>query len=228
MRACYLPEIDLNSENAYEIEGEKFHHLKNVLRIKKGETVLFLNGAGQGRKYEVCELDKKTVRCIPKASTINKALRDEIHLCVGLVKKEALDLILKQCCELGIQKVYLAKTANSQHYPLNFDRLEKLLISGIEQANNYWLPLVKQVNLDEVPFELYTHNLLFSLHEGGEAPTLHGRTLLLVGPEGGFSAEEERQILNSSNSSSINLKTNILRSPTAVACALGYAVGRSV
>ena len=49
-----------------------------------------------------------------------------------------------------------------------------------------------------------------------------GAKTILIGPEAGFSALEELDILSKSNVFSIHLPTPILRAPTAVASSIGY------
>ena len=51
--------------------------------------------------------------------------------------------------------------------------------------------------------------------------TLNGKCLGFVGPEGGFSEEEEHQISLIPGSCSIHLPTPILRAPTAIASLAG-------
>lgn len=221
MRACYAPEVDLNLSKTL-IEGDKIHHLKNVVRVTPGEDILVLNGKGSGRIYQVEEISKKAIAVSSSHEIEDKQPSVVIDLCIGKVKKDALDLIIKQCCEMGIKNIYVCRSEYAQRYPLNNDRIKKLLISGIEQSNNFWLPEVAEVSVEEIPFEQYESIVLATPEKVNSSPKIDKRTLLLIGPEGGFSPKETSQFLKIENIQQIHLEMNILRAPTATTCAVGY------
>jgi 16S rRNA (uracil1498-N3)-methyltransferase len=224
VRACYAPELNLESTQAV-IEGEKLHHLRNVVRIKEGEEILILNGNGSGRVYSVLEMRKKSISLQSSSEIIIKENSLGIDLCIGKVKKDAMDLIFKQACEMGIERVYIVESEYAQNYPLKEERIDKLLISGIEQSNNYWLPQVIETSLDEMSSSGYQSVVLATPGGQKTLKKIEGRILLLIGPEGGFSEAETSQILAIENIHQLHLEMNILRAPTAVTCAVGYLHG---
>ena len=51
-----------------------------------------------------------------------------------------------------------------------------------------------------------------------------GKLLIIVGPEGGLSKREEEILFSSPYVGNVHLRTNILRSTTAVCAAMGYCL----
>ena len=60
MRAIYIPgDFQYKVGDTFTYDGESFHHLKNVIRIKLGESLLILNGQGISLTTGVMEISKK-------------------------------------------------------------------------------------------------------------------------------------------------------------------------
>lgn len=226
MRAVYIEDID-NSLNETEVKGDGAAHLIRVLRIRTGETILGLDGLGSKYFLEVTKVNRSSVNCKILERKIEKR-KEMIDLCIGQTKKDALDLILKEACELGIRKVYILNSEYSQRFPINLERVHKLLRSGIEQSNNPFLPLVEVVGkLSEIDYENFDNILFFSsVRDGGEKGKLtEGKTLFVIGPEGGFSESEEIYFRGLKNCKTFMLNTYILRSPTALSAVTGFYLG---
>lgn len=222
MRAFYVPSLEQNMS----LKDDQAHHGIKVLRLKVGEQVLLLDGKGKKAKYEISELKKKEI-IITEIETIETGYESKIHLAVGKVKKDALSTILKQACELAVDKIYIYESSFSQNYSLNLERLQKILISGIEQSNFAFLPEIVEIKFDELPLQEYKQFIYFSSQTQSQVQTLNDlQTLLVIGPEGGLSEDEEKTLSTKNHGSRLHLETAIMRSPTAVACAAGYFYGK--
>lgn len=224
MRAVYIPGLEDNK--TILVEGKLAHHFLNVLRLKINTKVLGLNGKGWQYQLEIIGVHKKSIEFAISEKQF-KQKKHDIVLAVGKVKKEALDLIIKQSCELGISEINILETEFSQRYPLNHERLNKLLIAGIEQSNNPFLPVINETTLENYDLSSFTNTIYFSSIQKKEKniKLLLGKTLLVLGPEGGFSPEEELFLGKITNSLTLNLDTYIMRTPTAVACGVGLYLG---
>jgi 16S rRNA (uracil1498-N3)-methyltransferase len=225
MRAVYLNSII--GEGKTTLEGVQAHHLINVLRIKVGTELLGLDGVGTIYNLKIEEVLKKKIilSLIEKKKTPAKL---DLDLMIGKVKKEAMDLSLKQCCELGINNITILNSEFSQRYEMKPERTSKLLISGIEQANNPYLPSLSEIEFRDINTDAYENIMYFSSNpkfknKGNSLKP--GKTLIIIGPEGGFSTSEEDQIARLSKTRIINIDTEIMRTPTAVACGVGFFLG---
>ncbi|MAZ48820.1 MAG: hypothetical protein CME65_09660 [Halobacteriovoraceae bacterium] len=226
MRAVYLKDIAIKENDPLNIKGNKFHHLKNVVRVNREDDILVLDGKGLGRIYKISELNKNNMKLDPSDVFKESTHTKDIDLVIGKLKRDAMDLAVKQACELGVKNIFICHTDFSQTYSLNLDRLERIIDSAIEQSNNLIRPDIGELeNIKSLDFDQYQQVFLFSLEGDQGRKGFQGRAVVMIGPEGGFSIEEEEFLLKINNIQAIKLDMPILRAATAVPCALGYVHG---
>ncbi|MCO4792942.1 MAG: 16S rRNA (uracil(1498)-N(3))-methyltransferase [Bacteriovoracaceae bacterium] len=225
MRAVYLKEIN-NEDKTVKLSGSQNTHLVKVSRTKVGDEVLVLNGKGLILYTNVANIEKNhTELDILKSETIS----DErwISLLVGVPKKDALEEVLKKSSELGIKKIILYESEYSQKFNLKEERINSLLESGYIQSNNPWdVEIIGPIKKDELEKNLdyFPNKFVMSVEPGSVDNVNKEESLLMIGPEAGFSKEEEI-FFEGLGSKSINLNTPILRTPTAVVAAVGFLHG---
>jgi 16S rRNA (uracil1498-N3)-methyltransferase len=224
MRASF--QQDLTIQDSYQLRGDAAHHLVNVVRIELGEEILLLNGAGLRVKTKVSSLSKREV-LLEKLEHSNTERTFHMDLALGIPKKDALELSLKQAVELGFRKIFLVRSQYSQTKLPETERIMSLLISALEQSNSSYLPEIHPVSWDEIPAADYNEILLMdSQHETKKTQGQKmAAALLVVGPEGGFSPEESAFLHQLPKIRIVNLPTPILRTPTAVATGAGILLG---
>lgn len=225
MRAVYIE--DLISEDQYVLNGDILHHLVNVIRIEKDEELLLLNGKGLSVTTVVTEVAKKSLT-LKKIADKTSAPKFHMDLVIGIPKKDALELSLKEAVELGFGKIYLVRGAYSQNRVPEKERITSLLISALEQSNSAFLPDVLETDWETIPWNDYGTVLLLDSQSGKESSSrsISDRNLLIVGPEGGFSPEELESLRGKKNLESLLLPTPIMRTPTAVAAGAGVLLQR--
>lgn len=225
MRALY--QHTLVDQEIYQLKGEEAHHLINVVRIELQEEVLLLNGAGLRIKTLVSSVSKREV-LLSKIEAQIVQPTSCFDLALGIPKKEALELCLKEAVELGFRRIYLIRSAYSQTKLPENERLEALMISALEQSNASYLPLVIPTSWEELKVSDYDHILMMDSQHSSTGVTKSNRLqkhLLIVGPEGGFSASEASYLHHLPRVKVLNLPTAILRTPTAVATGAGIILG---
>ncbi len=220
MKAIYQKQ--LTSQESYHLKGDEAHHLIHVTRIELNEEVLLLNGNGLKIKTRVTHISKRELtlttfdeQCVTKSSLMDLAL--------GVPKKEALELSLKQAVELGFDRIFLIRSHYSQIKVPDSERIESLLMSALEQSNYEFMPIVKEMSWRDLPFEDYTEVLMMDSQHPSSTKVVSktGKKLLIVGPEGGFSPSETQMLHQLKNVRVLQLPTGILRTPTAVATGAG-------
>ncbi len=224
MRAHYIRELTVMPE--YVLRDEGVHHLLNVVRVAVGESLLLIDGAGQFVETVVEAISKRELR-LRQTSQYRRERRYHFDIALGLPKRDALDLCLRQLTELGFETIYLIHSSYSQVKLPEGERLTKLLISAAEQANAPFLPTLCEVNWSQVPWESYGETLLLDSQTDCSVQGTTGseaRRLLIVGPEGGFSPEELTFLHQRPRLRRIRLPTPILRTPTAVATGAGIMI----
>jgi RsmE family RNA methyltransferase len=103
-----------------------------------------------------------------------------------------------------------------------------LLVSSLDQSNNPFLPIIEEIKFQEAPVASYDQVILFDSVNKELAALRSGaqRLLLVLGPEGGFSVSELEWWKSHPQTVSIHLPTAIMRTPTALSCAIGFTLGK--
>lgn len=226
MRAVYCPEVFENE--TFELDKDKLHHFSNVLRLKSSEIVMVLDGKGN---YSLAELiiESKKKGYLKRSEEIQiQEKKYSSSLVLGILKKDALDLALKNACELGFDHIILCETDYSQKYKINEARVQKICISAIEQSNNAYLPKVSFQKLSEINWSEYDSVYAMVTEEKiqNHLDTPVSKMAIVIGPEGGFGTNDYLVLKEIANINLINLPANILRAPNAVSCATGYVWGQ--
>jgi len=227
MRAVYIEHFK-SEDDLTLIDGEKAHHLINVIRIKKDQKILVLDGVGSKWLGKVVEVKKRSIaiQIIEYSDVVQNTNR--IHIAIALLKKDAMDLALKQAVELGTHKVSIIETEQSQKYKINKERNSKILISALEQSNSLFLPEIEYTSLTDLIQNVDNQIIYLSSIDGEKVITYGCKDLhtLLIGPEAGMSVAEEDNITKLSNVNTVKFPTNILRAPTALSTGYGYLLGK--
>ncbi len=228
MRAVWLPAISDLAKHV--ICGEAHHHLVNVVRIEVSEKILLLNGKGLRVKAQVQSISKKEVVLQElERSIVERAYT--LDIAIGIPKREALELSLKEATELGCRRIFLVRGTYSQQKVPEIPRLKKLIISALEQSNANYLPEMIETEWSELPWQDYGLKLLMdsqTKENTREVSNLSLPVLLIVGPEGGFHSAELTYLHERPGLEILNLPTPILRTPTAVATGFGCLLQRLI
>ncbi len=225
MRSHYLS--DLTVQNEYVLKGDDLHHLVNVVRVETGEEILLTNGKGLQVHSQIDSVSKKELRLILLTQKVTERAFS-FDVVIGIPKKEALELCIKQATELGFRTIFLVRSDYSQQRVPEEDRLQALLISALEQSNAPYLPQIISASWDDIPWGSYAEVCIMdSQSENGQRNDSRGaEKLLVIGPEGGWSPKELTHLHAKSNALVLKLPTPILRTPTALAAGAGFLLGR--
>lgn len=222
MRAQWIENLIV--EDNYLLKGDVLHHLVNVIRIDSGESLLLLDGKGLQVETIVESIHKKEIRLKYQRHTVSTR-NYQFDLALGMPKREALELCLKEATELGLRKIFLIKSEYSQMRFPETERMNKILVSALEQSNAPFLPEIIEADWETVPWNDFNEVVLLDSQTSGrptkETPPSFAPRLLVVGPEGGFSPLELTYLHGLERVKIVNLPTPLLRTPTAVATGVG-------
>ena len=208
------------------ITKEHTHYIVNVLRLKRGDEINFFNENGEW-KSEIIYLEKNRVEVKFLKKIRQSTSSSKINLAICLVKKNPMDNILQKATELGVGKIIPIISERTEIKELNFDRAKKIVIEATEQSNQLIPPeILGVVKLKDFLQNLEANTkLLFADVNSNE--NLKNEDLknsksfsVLIGPEGDFSPEERRTILENPKVKPFRISRNILRSDTAVISAI--------
>jgi 16S rRNA (uracil1498-N3)-methyltransferase len=219
MRAIYLKDIQSNS-TFVDITEKPFHHLKNVVRVRLNDKVLVLDGAGVKLISKVIEIGKKEIQLKVLSREEEKKVNRVGYVCQ--VKKEALELIVRQSVEIGLTELVIVKSSRSQNFKINMARIDQIIISAMEQSNFSFKMEVSFIDFSSLIKNMSSKLICFSTESESSSYELlnnHDRSPL-IGPEGGFS-DDEIESLKKASVPLLKLKTPILRAETAFMFAQG-------
>ena len=210
---------------AVELDRDQKHHLFKVFRAVAGDEVELLDGRGVCA-IGVIEPDKS----ISITERVEKTfVPPELHLVFALPRKNQLDLLLKQAAELGVAELHPVQFRRSVSQAESKDRWVTLLEEACKQSKNPFLPKIHKVcKLEEKLQELSERNIpvvFGAIRSQSIKGDLTDRAAWVVGPEGGFTGEEEL-LMRKSGALPLNLGPWVLRLETAASA--GIAVLRQI
>ena len=208
------------------LSKEHTHYVANVMRLKRGSNINFFNKEGEWVSEIVfLEKDRIEVKFLNRVKESLKSSNIELAIC--LVKKNSMEIILQKATELGIAKIIPIISERTEVKELNLERAKKIVIEATEQSNQLSPPEIsKIIKLKDFMDSLKDSSKLFFADINSKKrlkkEDLKGEILktILIGPEGDFSSDERKMILENNNTISFSLSKNILRTETATISAI--------
>jgi 16S rRNA (uracil1498-N3)-methyltransferase len=198
MQIFYTPDID-PAASTYYLNEEESKHCVRVLRLQTGDNVQLIDG--KGNFYTATISDAHPKRTQLQIASVQKEFNKRnhyLHIAVAPTKNiERLEWFLEKATEIGIDEISLIICQRSERKDAKVERLNKIITAAIKQSIKAYHPILNEpVTLNKllsVPFE----GQKFIAHcEQGDKTTLNdvlkpfGRYLILIGPEGDFTAKE--------------------------------------
>lgn len=214
----YLDTFVLNEDDSY--------HIVKVMRNKIGDLIeVVIDG-----DVFVCKITKlgRNVECV--VSEKSKCIEESIpHITIAqsLVKEQKMDYILQKSTELGVYKVIPLEVSRSvikvnDKFDKKIDRWKKIVKEASEQSKRNFIPVVDNVSKISNLIRLdYNYKILCSVNELSmslkrvlQNVNKSDTILIVIGPEGGFSLEEEKMLIDNGFIST-SLGSRVLRTETA-------------
>ena len=208
------------------LSKEHTHYVVNVMRLKRGSKINFFNKDGEWVS-EIIFLEKDRVE-VKFLNRVKESLKSSnIELAICLVKKNSMEIILQKATELGIAKIIPIISERTEVKELNLERAKKIVIEATEQSNQLSPPEISKIiklkdfinNLNETS-KLFFADINSKERLKKEDVKSDNLKTILIGPEGDFTPNERKMILENKNTISFSLSKNILRTETATISAL--------
>ncbi len=226
MKFSKLPRIYYNKTisdgGIIKIDGEIFHYLKNVLRLKIFREIRLFNQNDGEFKAQITEVNKKKLTII-----INDKLRDveiekPLTLAISIIKQDKFLQAISASVQLGITKIVPIISERTQFKDINKERITKYIIETVEQTERFTIPKLCDVTtLKDFCNNPISEQIIFANEEEfseqkiTNVQKLKNNIALLIGPEGGFSGDEKIMLKSNPKILSISLGKNVLRSEVA-------------
>ncbi len=210
----FLPELP--SQGQVVVDGDLAHHLAHVLRARPGLEVLLADGRGGRAEATVQAIDRHTVRLLVAATNRVPPPPFRLHVAFAPPRLQRAEWLFEHGTEVGIDVFHPLWTARTRPQGERPERWQRIVRAAAGQCDRDWLPEVRPARELAALFADPALPAARFLAAPGAPPlaTLAPRdadVLLLVGPEGGFAADEQAAALGAGFCSA-GLTRHVLRS----------------
>ena len=232
MRCCriYQPGVYHVGESI-ALDPEPSRHVSLVLRMQIGDALVLFSGDNQEFSATIESIEKRIVHVrIHSVSFGSSESPVKIHLVQGLSKDTAMEWIVQKAVELGVSSItpiitqHCAVKIHKESLIKKRAQWTRIAIGAAEQCGRSVVPLIHPIErLTDYVNNHPTHAMITLCPTGQESwrsvTKCEKPYSILVGPEGGFSLEEEAFLLNH-QALRLQLGPRILRTETAAIAAL--------
>jgi 16S rRNA (uracil1498-N3)-methyltransferase len=224
------------------LDGREAHHALHVLRLRQGERVTVLDGAGTELLCDVESATKNSLVLRVKEKKFTPAPPCPITLLVAVPKGKLIESIIQKAVELGAHRIVPLLTErvvtqlDDDGAEAKREKWQQVAIEAIKQCGAPWLP---QVAAPQTIAEFLAHGEKIELSLVGSLQTerrhprewiqafqkQHGRLPnsagAWIGPEGDFTLEELKTI-EATGAKPVTLGRLTLRVETAAVYCLSF------
>lgn len=212
----------------FQIEGEEAKHILLSRRIRKGQVINVQDQEKCRYRSEVTVKERKSLVLMPleELQTPSEP-KLKIHLYQAVVKEKALDNIIQKATELGVAGIHMFYGDRSQNLGSGADRKisrwERVALEACKQSDRVEPPEitlnddssgVEGLDLSSAP--TFCLSLAGTPQPLKEVELAGDRINLVIGPEGGWTDEEEEVLKNNT----VHIGPRTLRADTAAIAAI--------
>lgn len=228
MQRLFVPQ-DLGPDTAFEASPEQSHYLSHVLRLNEGAEILVFNGRDGEWLAQIEARTKKSVRLRAIEETRPQPPHPDLVYCFAPLKQGRLDYLVQKAVEMGAGVLQPVVTQHTQIAKPGIERLRANVVEAAEQCGILALPEVREAQKFSALLAGWDkERRLIFCDESAETnnplsalQAIPERKLgLIIGPEGGFSEDERKQLYALPFVTAIPLGPRILRADTAAVAAL--------
>ena len=235
MRRFYLSPPECRADHLV-LTGSEAHHAADVLRLKPGDKVVVLDGAGSELACRVESVTRKKVQLEVQARVTEPPPPWRITLVQAIPKGKILEAIIQKATELGVWRIVpvlsqrVTTHLEGEAIEHKTEKWRQTAVEAIKQCGQRWLPQVDPpttlpallARRDKFDLTLVASLQADRRYLRAYLPADARRPELIciwIGPEGDF-APEEMEAIKGAGALPITLGPLILRSETAALCAL--------
>jgi len=233
MYQFFIQPDSIKEEEIWIADPQDVNHIRNVLRMKKGEKVSLCCEA-KGKEY-ICSIEE-IESDIVKAAIIDingesRELPVKITLFQGLPKSDKMEFIIQKAVELGVAEIVPMATKravvklDAKKAAKKVSRWNTIALSAAKQAKRGIIPEVREVrNFKDILEEVQDIEFMLVPYEEAKGMQASKELIsqakgkksigIIIGPEGGFEKEEIEQ-LKAAGGQTMSLGKRILRTETA-------------
>lgn len=220
----YRPDASIGA--TITLSDEQKRHAR-ALRVQPEDPIFVFDGKGKEYRAEHIEKVRGAYKCTEEIPP--RLVPGHLTLAIACAKGNRMDTLVEKATELGVKEIIPTSFARSIVKPRagKIARWRTLSIEACAQSGRADLPKIHELTpYAEVLEKVRDHDAAYLCVPHGKRGDLSQDSILfIVGPEGGFTDDEEHQAL-AQGCTSLQLSPTILRIETAGIAALAQAVGQ--
>lgn len=227
----FISSVNVQPNQTVILDGDEGRHAVTVRRIRVGEQIELVDGAGIRAKCEVVAVNKNSLEA--RIDSVHAESKPDVTFTVvqALAKGDRSDLALEILTEVGVDSIIpwaathsIAKWDETNKGLLKWQRIVR---EASKQARRAWIPAVLELHSTAQVAELLASaDLAIILHETAQESISriqipeHGSVVVVVGPEGGISSGE-LDTFTQAGAHILQMGSSVMRTSTAGGVALG-------
>ncbi len=206
MSRFYVTPESIVNDSTIIISGNRFHHIKDVMRLKEGDSIVAFNGKGKEFVGIIEKISPREARV--RVKSVRKVLPlnlPKITLVCAVPKQNKMDYIIQKTTELGVSIVIPIQTErtivklNEAKKVLRLKRWNKIAIEASQQCGRWDIPKIENITSFKTALKsVKNHPLKLIACLDEETKDLKSvlpkskisSMALFIGPEGDFSPSE--------------------------------------
>jgi len=202
------------------LEADEFFHCTKVLRNRENDIIFLTDGKGNLYESKILKIKKNhcDLKKLKKIKTIKKIQRT--HVVLSTIKSQnRLEWMVEKLTEIGIDEITFISTTNSERSNINYERVDKKIISALKQCKSLFKPKINElISINEFLKNDYGTSNKYIADLTSKIEMKKNKkdknSLIIIGPEGDFT-KNEIDIFNQNGYKKITLGNQVLRSETA-------------
>jgi len=215
MRRFQVAKIpDLGEPEVLDESGS--HHLLNVIRHERGDTLMVFDGAGL--QAPAMLIDVRGERAVLQVTGATESSRPAValHLVIGIPKRTAMEMAVRMATEAGVTDIHPVVAERSVARGDRGDRWRRIVGSAAQQCGRADMPTVHPASKLAAVLPMLPDDMRIGVAGASAAVRAEGAAAVLIGPEGGWTVGEiERATL--AGAVPVGFGDWILRTETAAA-----------
>ncbi|MBO5095605.1 MAG: 16S rRNA (uracil(1498)-N(3))-methyltransferase [Bacilli bacterium] len=207
-------------DNKFSLSKDDLYHIKTVMRMNPNDLVEVVY---ENNLY-ICHLDDSYDAIIDKKIEGERNKKVYCTLCLPLLTEQKFSFVLQKATELGIDEIIPVITERSivnlkDKEDKKLNRWNRICKEAAEQSKRLDIPKISEVkkiselNLEGLKIVCSTKEKSKSIKNVLQNTTNCDRMVIMVGPEGGISNNEEEKLI-SLGFIPVTLGSNIMRVET--------------
>lgn len=206
------------------LTSDESWHCAKVLRNKIGDKIHVIDGKGS-HADAIVELvsEKKVIAKIISNITKENHRPYQLHIAIAPTKNlDRIEWMVEKMVEIGVDEISFLLCKNSERKVIKIERIKKIVESAVKQSFQSFIPPVNEITELDAFIKSNSANQKLIAHCNSDENKIsisainfkNKKTVILIGPEGDFTAQEISEA-EKNGFKSIDLGTTRLRTETA-------------